>query len=158
MQNRVSAEGYVLKIDDFIKLGDDIWLLKSEITGLRVEWASASSQYRLNVMTRTSHFTYKFFDDRNDALNEMNYLLLKLTVPKEETKNTDNGYTVWLTDPGQKKIMVIKEVRALTNLGLKEAKDLVEGAPKTVKEGIGKEEAEEIKKKLEAAGAKVELK
>jgi large subunit ribosomal protein L7/L12 len=53
---------------------------------------------------------------------------------------------------------VIKEVRAVTSLGLKEAKDLVEGAPKTVKEGVTKEEAEEIKKKLEAAGAKVELK
>jgi large subunit ribosomal protein L7/L12 len=53
---------------------------------------------------------------------------------------------------------VIKEVRAVTSLGLKEAKDLVEGAPKTVKEGASKEEAEEIKKKLEAAGAKVELK
>jgi large subunit ribosomal protein L7/L12 len=53
---------------------------------------------------------------------------------------------------------VIKEVRAVTTLGLKEAKDLVEGAPKTVKEGVAKEEAEEIKKKLEAAGAKVEVK
>ena len=67
-------------------------------------------------------------------------------------------FTVILTDAGDKKINVIKEVRAITGLGLKEAKDLVEGAPKPVKEGVNKAEAEEIKKKLEAAGAKVELK
>ena len=67
-------------------------------------------------------------------------------------------FNVVLVDGGAQKINVIKEVRAVTNLGLKEAKDLVEGAPKTVKEGVKKAEAEEIKKKLEAAGAKVELK
>lgn len=67
-------------------------------------------------------------------------------------------FTVMLVDGGASKINVIKEVRAITNLGLKEAKDLVEGAPKVVKEGISKADAEEIKKKLEAAGAKVELK
>jgi large subunit ribosomal protein L7/L12 len=67
-------------------------------------------------------------------------------------------FTVVLADAGANKINVIKEVRAITGLGLKEAKDLVEGAPKTVKEGIAKAEAEEMKKKLEAAGAKVELK
>lgn len=67
-------------------------------------------------------------------------------------------FTVVLVDGGAQKINVIKEVRAVTNLGLKEAKDLVEGAPKTVKEGLKKQEAEDIKKKLEAAGAKVELK
>jgi large subunit ribosomal protein L7/L12 len=67
-------------------------------------------------------------------------------------------FTVVLADAGDKKINVIKEVRAITGLGLKEAKDLVEGAPKPVKEGVDKAEAEEIKKKLEAAGAKVELK
>jgi large subunit ribosomal protein L7/L12 len=67
-------------------------------------------------------------------------------------------FTVVLLDGGAQKINVIKEVRAVTNLGLKEAKDLVEGAPKPVKEGLKKAEAEEIKKKLEAAGAKVELK
>ena len=63
-----------------------------------------------------------------------------------------------LTDAGANKIQVIKEIRAVTNLGLKEAKDLVESAPKPVKGGLKKEEAEEIKKKLEAVGAKVELK
>jgi large subunit ribosomal protein L7/L12 len=67
-------------------------------------------------------------------------------------------FTVVLADGGDKKINVIKEVRAITGLGLKEAKDLVEGAPKTVKEGVSKEEAADIKKKLEAAGAKVDLK
>ena len=67
-------------------------------------------------------------------------------------------FDVVLIGFGDKKIQVIKEVRALTSLGLKEAKDLVEGAPKEVKGGIPKAEAEEIKKKLEAAGAKVELK
>ena len=67
-------------------------------------------------------------------------------------------FTVSLKDAGDKKINVIKEVRAITGLGLKEAKDLVEGAPKPVKEGVKKDEAEQLKKKLEEAGAKVELK
>ena len=67
-------------------------------------------------------------------------------------------FTIMLTAAGDKKINVIKEVRAVTALGLKEAKDLVEGAPKEVKSGVNKKEAEEIKAKLEAAGAKVELK
>ena len=76
-------------------------------------------------------------------------------APVAEAKTT---FDVILKETGANKIGVIKEVRAVTSLGLKEAKDLVEGAPKTVKEGATKEEAEEIKKKLEAAGAKVELK
>jgi large subunit ribosomal protein L7/L12 len=67
-------------------------------------------------------------------------------------------FTVMLTAIGDKKIEVIKEVRAITGLGLKEAKDLVEGAPKAVKEGVNKKDAEDMKKKLEAAGAKAELK
>jgi large subunit ribosomal protein L7/L12 len=67
-------------------------------------------------------------------------------------------FTVELTDAGAQKINVIKAVREITGLGLKEAKDLVEGAPKAVKEGIAKEEAEQLKKKLEEAGAKVSLK
>ena len=75
-------------------------------------------------------------------------------APAEEK----DEFTVVLTAAGDKKINVIKEVRAVTSLGLKEAKDLVEGAPKEVKSGVNKKEAEEIKKKLEAAGAKVELK
>ena len=67
-------------------------------------------------------------------------------------------FTVMLTAVGDKKIEVIKEVRAITALGLKEAKDLVEGAPKAVKEGVTKEEAEKLKAQLEKAGAKAELK
>jgi large subunit ribosomal protein L7/L12 len=67
-------------------------------------------------------------------------------------------FTVVLAKIGDKKIEVIKEVRAMTGLGLKEAKDLVEGAPKPVKEGVNKKDAEEMKKKLEAVGASVELK
>mgnify|MGYP005733078043 FL=1 len=73
-------------------------------------------------------------------------------APAEEK----DEFTVMLTAAGDKKINVIKEVRAVTELGLKEAKDLVEGAPKEVKSGVNKKEAEEIKAKLEAAGAKVE--
>ena len=75
-------------------------------------------------------------------------------APAEEK----DEFTVMLTAVGDKKINVIKEVRAVTELGLKEAKDLVEGAPKEVKAGVNKKEAEEIKAKLESAGAKVELK
>lgn len=67
-------------------------------------------------------------------------------------------FEVMLMAAGESKINVIKEVRAITGLGLKEAKDLVEGAPKSVKDGLNKKDAEEMKKKLEAAGAKVELK
>ena len=75
-------------------------------------------------------------------------------APAEEKSE----YTVMLTAAGDKKINVIKEIRAVATLGLKEAKDLVEGAPKEVKSGVNKKEADEIKAKLEAAGAKVELK
>ena len=79
------------------------------------------------------------------------YFKGKVRLEKDE-------FTIMLTAAGEKKINVIKEVRAVTALGLKEAKDLVEGAPKEVKTGVNKKEAEEIKAKLEAAGAKVELK
>jgi large subunit ribosomal protein L7/L12 len=75
-------------------------------------------------------------------------------APAEEKTEFD----VILADAGASKINVIKAVREITALGLKEAKDLVEGAPKPIKEGVGKDEAEDIKKKLEAAGAKVEVK
>ena len=75
-------------------------------------------------------------------------------APAEEK----DEFTIMLTAAGDKKINVIKEIRAVTSLGLKEAKDLVEGAPKEVKSGVNKKEAEEIKAKLEAAGATVELK
>ena len=77
-----------------------------------------------------------------------------VAAPAEEKTE----FTVVLAAAGEKKIEVIKEVRAITGLGLKEAKDLVEGAPKSVKEGVNKEEADKIKAQLEKAGAKVELK
>ena len=76
-------------------------------------------------------------------------------APAAEEKDS---FDVVLAAAGEKKINVIKEVRAITGLGLKEAKDLVESAPKAVKEGVGKDEAEELKKKLEEVGASVELK
>mgnify|MGYP001165118783 CR=1 FL=1 len=76
------------------------------------------------------------------------------TAPAEEKSE----FVVFLVSAGAKKINVIKEVRAFTGMGLKEAKDLVEAAPKEVKSGVPKKEADEVKKKLEAAGAKVELK
>ena len=75
-------------------------------------------------------------------------------APAEEK----DEFTIVLASAGDKKINVIKEVRAITTLGLKEAKDLVEGAPKEIKSGVNKKDAEEMKKKLETAGAKVELK
>lgn len=75
-----------------------------------------------------------------------------------EQKEEKSTFSVILTGIGEKKIQVIKEVRALTSLGLKEAKDLVEGAPKPIKENVSKEEAEEIRKKMVAAGATVEIK
>ena len=78
--------------------------------------------------------------------------------PAAEAAEEKDDFDVVLTAVGDKKINVIKEVRAITGLGLKEAKELVEGAPKTVKEAAKKDEAEEIKKKLEEAGATVELK
>lgn len=79
-------------------------------------------------------------------------------APAAAAAEEQTEFTVVLVDGGANKINAIKEVRAITGLGLKEAKDLVEGAPKTVKEGVNKEEAEKIKKQLVDAGAKVELK
>ena len=79
-------------------------------------------------------------------------------APAADAAEEKDSFDVVLAASGDQKINVIKEVRAITGLGLKEAKDMVEGAPKTLKEGVKKEEAEEMKTKLEAAGAKVELK
>ena len=79
-------------------------------------------------------------------------------APAADSAEEKDSFDVVLAASGDQKINVIKEVRAITGLGLKEAKDMVEGAPKTLKEGVKKEEAEEMKTKLEAAGAKVELK
>ena len=79
-------------------------------------------------------------------------------APAAEAAEEKDSFDVVLTAAGEQKINVIKEVRAITGLGLKEAKDMVEGAPKTLKEGAKKDEAEAMKTQLEAAGAKVELK
>ena len=79
-------------------------------------------------------------------------------MPQLRPAEEKTAFDVVLLDGGAQKVQVIKEIRGFTTLGLKEAKDLVEGAPKTLKEGVTKKEADEIKKKLEAAGAKVELK
>ncbi len=79
-------------------------------------------------------------------------------APAAEAAEAKDSFDVVLSAAGDQKINVIKEVRSITGLGLKEAKDLVEGAPKTLKEGVKKEEAEAMKTQLEAAGAKVELK
>ena len=79
-------------------------------------------------------------------------------APAAEAAEEKDSFDVVLTAAGDQKINVIKEVRGITGLGLKEAKDMVEGAPKTLKEGVKKDEAEAMKTKLEAAGAKVELK
>ncbi len=75
-----------------------------------------------------------------------------------EAAEEKTAFTVVLSSAGANKIAVIKEIRAITELGLKEAKDLVDGAPKTIKENVSKQEADDIKKKIEAAGAKVEIK
>ena len=79
-------------------------------------------------------------------------------APAAEEEEEKDSFDIVLTAAGDQKINVIKEVRAITGLGLKEAKDMVEGAPKTLKEGVKKDEAEGMKTQLEAAGAKVELK
>ena len=82
-----------------------------------------------------------------------------VVAPGTATETEEKSdFTIFLTAAGDKKINVIKEVRAITALGLKEAKDLVEGAPKEIKKNVPKKDAEEAKKKLEAAGAKIELK
>ena len=93
-----------------------------------------------------------------DILEEAAKINQNLILPLAKAGDEKSEFSIFLASAGDKKINVIKEVRAATSLGLKEAKDLVEGAPKEVKAGVPKKEAEEIKAKLEAAGAKVELK
>ena len=107
----------------------------------------------------------KSFGKLKESLSIPNLIEVQKNSYKELTEFSSEApaedkddFVVMLTAAGDKKINVIKEVRAVTELGLKEAKDLVEGAPKEVKSGVNKKEAEEIKAKLEAAGATVELK
>ena len=96
----------------------------------------------------------KLSKEWNIDLDSLQAAPAQASAPVEEK----DEFTIVLASAGDKKINVIKEIRGVTSLGLKEAKDLVEGAPKEVKSGVNKKEAEEIKAKLEAAGAKVELK
>ena len=96
--------------------------------------------------------------DLNKIIEDLSKLTVVEAAELSKQLEEKSEFTVFLTAFGEKKINVIKEVRAITGLGLKEAKDLVEGAPKEVKTGVAKKDAEEMKTKLEAAGAKVELK
>ena len=96
--------------------------------------------------------------DLNKIIDELSTLTVVEAAELSKQLEEKSEFSILLASAGDKKINVIKEVRAITGLGLKEAKDLVEAAPKEVKGGVAKKEAEEFKKKLEAAGAKVELK
>ena len=116
-----------------------------------VEWLSGQSVLQLNELVK--ELETKWGVSAAAAAGPAAAAAAPAAAAEEKTE-----FTVVLLEAGANKIGAIKEVRAITGLGLKEAKDLVEGAPKPVKEGVNKAEAEEIKKKLEAAGAKVELK
>ena len=96
--------------------------------------------------------------DLNKIVDELSTLTVVEAAELSKQLEEKSEFSLFLAAAGDKKINVIKEVRAITGLGLKEAKDLVEAAPKEIKAGVAKKEAEEFKKKLEAAGAKVELK
>ena len=96
--------------------------------------------------------------DLNKIIEDLSKLTVVEAAELSKQLEEKSEFTVFLASFGEKKINVIKEVRAITGLGLKEAKDLVEAAPKEVKTGVAKKDAEEMKTKLEAAGAKVELK
>ena len=118
-----------------------------------IEWLS--SQSVLDLATLVKDLEGKWGVSAAAAVSAAPAGAAAAAAPAAEAQTE---FTVVLKEAGANKIGVIKEVRAITGLGLKEAKDLVEGAPKNVKENAPKAEAEEIKKKLEAAGAKVELK
>lgn len=119
-----------------------------------IEWLSSQSVLQLNELVKELETKWGVSAAAPVAVAAAPAAGAAAAAPAEEKTE----FNVILADAGANKIGVIKEVRAITGLGLKEAKDLVEGAPKAVKEGASKADAEEIKKKLEAAGAKVELK
>jgi large subunit ribosomal protein L7/L12 len=118
-----------------------------------IEWLSSQSVLQLNELVKELETKWGVSAAAVAAAPAAGAAAAPAAAAVEQTE-----FTVVLKEAGANKIGVIKEVRAITGLGLKEAKDLVEGAPKSVKENAPKAEAEEIKKKLEAAGAKVELK
>jgi large subunit ribosomal protein L7/L12 len=119
-----------------------------------IEWLSSQSVLEISGLVKDLESKWGVSAAAPAAAAAAPAAAAAAAAPAEEKTE----FTVVLLESGPNKIGAIKEVRAITGLGLKEAKDLVEGAPKAVKEGINKAEAEEIKKKLEAAGAKVELK
>ncbi len=123
-----------------------------EKTEFTVFLASAGDK-KINVIKEVRAFTGLGLKEAKDLV-EAAPKEVKAGVSKKDAEEAKKKFEA----AGDKKINVIKEVRAFTNLGLKEAKDLVDGAPKEIKKGVPKKEAEEVKKKLEAAGAKVELK
>ncbi len=118
-----------------------------------IEWLSSQSVLALNDLVKELETKWGVSAAAVAAAPAAGGAAAPAAAAVEQTE-----FTVVLKDAGGNKIGVIKEVRAITGLGLKEAKDLVEGAPKNIKENAPKAEAEEIKKKLEAAGAKIELK
>jgi large subunit ribosomal protein L7/L12 len=127
----------------------------SDITKVQViEWLSSQSVIEIAALVKELEAKWGVSAAAPVAAAAAAPVAAAAAAPAEEKTE----FNVVLLEAGANKIGVIKEVRAITGLGLKEAKDLVEGAPKAVKEGAAKAEAEEIKKKLEAAGAKVELK
>jgi len=115
--------------------------------------ATQTSLGKDDILEAIGHMSVFELAELIEAFKSRFGVTITAPVVEEQTE-----FTVILKDTGAKKIQVIKEVRAITSLGLKEAKDLVEGAPGVVKEGVSKQEAEEIRKKLEAQGAVVELK
>ena len=119
-----------------------------------IEWLSSQSVLEISSLVKDLESKWGVSAAAPVAAAAAPAAAAAAAAPAEEKTE----FTVVLLEAGANKIGSIKEVRAITGLGLKEAKDLVEGAPKPVKEGVNKAEAEEIKKKLEAAGAKVELK
>ena len=119
-----------------------------------IEWLSSQSVLEISSLVKDLESKWGVSAAAPVAAAAAPAAAAAAAAPAEEKTE----FTVVLLEVGANKIGAIKEVRAITGLGLKEAKDLVEGAPKPVKEGVNKAEAEEIKKKLEAAGAKVELK
>jgi large subunit ribosomal protein L7/L12 len=118
-----------------------------------IEWLSSQSVLEISALVKDLESKWGVSAAAPVAAAAAPAAAAAAAAPAEEKTE----FTVMLLESGPNKIGSIKEVRAITGLGLKEAKDLVEGAPKAVKEGVNKAEAEEIKKKLEAAGAKVEL-
>ena len=119
-----------------------------------IEWLSSQSVLEIAALVKDLEAKWGVSAAAPVAVSAAPAAAAAAAAPVEEKTE----FNVILVEAGANKIAAIKEVRAITGLGLKEAKDLVEAAPKAVKEGASKQEAEEIKKKLEAAGAKVELK